>query len=137
MLRNLRQDRAGRLGPMCVLLIGIITFASGVVVSGPSSAAISSFLEIDGNVRSDASLDWGHSAGLTGTGGAFSGGLFVAANIPPTAPLATVALTGDATVLSSAFTVDPLASDVTACGTGDSTVFTGQGGEKNGDRIDT
>ena len=137
MSRLFRRDAQAPLAPRCVLIAGILTFLAGILISGPSSAAPSSFLEMDGNVRSNGGLDWGHSSGVTGTGGAFSGGLFVNSTTVPTPPVATVALTADTTVLSNSFTVDPLASDVTVCGTGDSTVFTGQGGEKNGDLIST
>lgn len=120
--------------PLCLLVTGLVSFLTGTLVSGPTSAAPSTFLEIEGDIVSSGGLDWGQ--GATGAG-AFAGGLFVGATTPPTAPLATLALTGDPSVLSSQFVVDPLASDSTICGRGDPTAFTGAGGEKNGDLIST
>src|SRR5205814_5530087 len=42
-----------------------------------------------------------------------------------------------ATIADAAFKVDPLSADVTSCGTGDPTAYTGAGSETNGDILST
>jgi hypothetical protein len=66
----------------------------------------------------------------TGTCGSFNG-----ATTPPTAPVETTAAQADSSILAASFGVDPLSVDVTACGLGDPTVYTGTGGETNGDPL--
>jgi hypothetical protein len=117
------------LGAACLAgsLITLITpFSQGAT----AQVANLTFLELDQNIRSNGGLDWGHSGGFTGTGGVFNGGVFNGVNTPPTPPQQVAT---DPSILDTAFIVDPLSSDVTACGTGDPTVFTATGGEKNGD----
>ena len=100
---------------------------AAVVISSVTSAVYaipSSFVELDGNIVDDSATnppyDWGSL---------FTGGVFNGQNTPPTAPTLAVS---DATIAAAAFQVDPLSADVTECGTGDPSVFTGQGSEKNG-----
>ena len=131
-----RRHGTTRAAAVALIATGATTFLTGNLLGTPSSAAPSSFIELDGNVRSDATLDWARSGGSSGTNGAFDGGGFVDATTPPTPPTATATLTGAPGFVADAFTVDPLDVDTTACGAGDSSVFTGQGGETNGDRID-
>lgn len=131
-----RRHGTIRAAAVALIAAGATTFIVGNLLGTPSSAAPSSFIELDGNVRSDATLDWAHSGGHSGTNGAFDGGAFVDATTPPTPPTATAALTGAPGLVAASFTVDPLDVDTTACSAGDSSVFTGKGGEKNGDRID-
>jgi hypothetical protein len=101
-------------------------------------AAPSSYLELDGNVVSNGAIDWANSGTLTttnnnytrsGTGGLFDGGHFNGNTTPPTAPSRTAF---GANIAAASFKVDPLSADVTTCGTGDPTVYTGAGSETNG-----
>ena len=117
-----------------------------VVVSGHggenASAAPSGLLEVDFDVRSDGGFDWARSGPCTysstvnaaqtcsGTSGIFDGGIFRGNTTPPIRPNQ---VAFPPALVDAAFIVDPLDIDTTACGTGDPTVFTGQGGEKNGD----
>jgi len=111
-----RVRRRGMAALMAVVVLGSITSA---VYAVPSS-----FVELDGNIADNTvgnpPYDWGSL---------FTGGTFNGQNTPPTAPTLAV---NNATIAAAAFQVDPLSADVTACGTGDPTVFTGQGSEKNG-----
>jgi hypothetical protein len=111
-------------------------------------ATPSSFLELDGNVIKDSTgtYDWANSGALTttggnysraGTGGIFDNGHFNGNTTPPTAPTRTAAAAADASIADAEFKVDPLSVDVTACGSGDPTAYTGQGGETNGDILST
>lgn len=140
---TLRRIGHSQVAAASLLAAGAASFLIGSLLAGATSAAPSSFIELDGDVRSDGALDWARSGGSSGTDGAFDGGAFVNASTPPTPPVATAALTGSPGFLSAAFVVDPLDVDANPCapgnGTanGDPTTFTGAGGEKNGDRIDT
>lgn len=124
-----------------LLVSGSLAIAAGTLGIGPATAAPSSVLELDANIRSDGGLDWGAGGGSPGTGGAFGGGVFVGPATTPAPPAATAALTGVPGHVAGVFAVDPLSGDGGPCasggGGGDPTVFTGAGGEKNGDRIDT
>jgi len=113
---------------------------------GITSAVPSNFVELDGNVIKDGAgtYDWANSGALTttngfytraGTGGLFDGGQFNGNTTPPTAPTLTAAAAADTTIADAAFKVDPLSVDTTSCGSGDPTVYTGQGSETNGDLI--
>ncbi|HEX2699488.1 MAG TPA: hypothetical protein VHM89_04700 [Acidimicrobiales bacterium] len=138
-----RRTTPTRFAATTLLATGTVSFVAGTLFAGPSLAAPSSVLELDGNIRSDGALDWGRSGGVTGTQGAFDGGAFVDATNPPVPPVPTSTLTATPGVLAAAFAVDPIDVDANACSpghgtaSGDPTVFTGRGGEKNGDRIDT
>ncbi len=115
------------------------------------ASAPSSFVELDGNLPFNATgtYDWANSGALTssttpggtwtraGSGGIFDGGIFNGNTTPPTAPTRTSAAMADTSIADGEFKVDPLSVDVTNCGTGDPTVYTGQTSEKNGDRFDT
>ena len=126
-----RRHRRWSLATGTVVLTSLVG-SLVVLPTRPAGAVPSSFLELDSpsaNIRSDGGLDWALSNGTTGTNGVFSGGVFNGTTTPPTAPATVVS---DPSILSAEFFVDPLSSDVTSCGTGDPTVFTGAGGEKNG-----
>jgi len=64
---------------------------------------------------------------VTGTGGLFNCGIFNGATTPPTPPLL---ISGDPSIISAAFIVDPMASDNTTCpsGSGKGDPTTVQGG---------
>jgi hypothetical protein len=116
----------------------IASLAAGMVQATPSS-----FVELDGNVLKDSggTYDWANSGTLTttngtysvsGTGGIFDGGHFNGNTTPPTAPPLTAAAAADTSIADAEFKVDPLSVDVTACGKGDPTTYTGSGSETNG-----
>jgi hypothetical protein len=127
------------------------------------------FLEIDGNVGANSSVDWADSGAnpsgcspmgsnpinCSGTGGIFDGGAFVNATTPPTPP---TFASSDPSIVAAAFGVDALSVDKSKhCSVavtqrcfvngdcpagetcvecdGDPTVYTGMGGETNGDLI--
>jgi plastocyanin len=126
---------------------GIVLLAS-LSIAVAQAAAPSTFVELDGNVLSDGSgtYDWANSGTLTttggdfkvsGTGGIFDGGHYNGATTPPTAPGKTAAALADPTIADAQFKVDPLSSDVTTCGTGDPTAYTGAGSEVNGGLLST
>ena len=122
-----------------------VVLASLFAVS--ASAVPSNFIELDNNVVDNSAAeppyDWANSGALTtpnpltaagtwsraGDGGIFNGGAFVNNTTVPTAPSQ---VTNNATIVDADFVVDPMSVHVTTCGTGDPTVFTGQGSEKNG-----
>ena len=121
----------------------VASLAVGITVATPSS-----FVELDGNVVSNGTgtFDWANSGALTttggnysraGSGGIFNNGHFNGNTTPPTAPTKTAAAAADATIADAAFKVDPLSVDVTSCGTGDPTTYTGAGSETNGDLLST
>ena len=82
---------------------------------------------------------------LSGTGGLFNCGQGAGAQTTPIAPVPTAAGTvGTNNIDAIAFKVDPLSADQNTCvnprtglqtADGDPTVYTGQGGEKNGDSL--
>jgi hypothetical protein len=126
-----RAQRSFALGSAGLLIAAVIPL-------GGASAAPSNFLELDGNEISNGAIDWANSGDLTttnnvysrsGSGGLFDGGVFINNTTPPTAPTRTANGTD---IPAASFKVDPLSSDVTACGTGDPTAYTGQGSEVNG-----
>jgi Prealbumin-like fold domain len=132
-----------------MLILGLVALS---FVALGQAASPTNFVERDGNVRFNGTgtYDWanGPSPACTfnsttgvvscpGTGGLFDGGVYNGQTTPPTPPDPTAALLGDPTIKASTFEVDPLGSDTTSCGKGDPTVYTGQGGEKNGDVINT
>lgn len=112
-------------------------------------AAPSGWLAVDGSIRSvtGAVRDWANSgiggpagcpAGAVdvgGTGGLFNCGAPGAGSAPPSPPTLTPAAAADPSIIGSAFIVDPISGDTTACGLGDPTVFAG--GSKNGDAINS
>src|SRR5947208_2501047 len=113
---------------------------------GVTQATPSSFLELDGNVISNGTgtYDWANSGALTttgglysraGSGGIFNGGQFNGNTTPPAAPTRTAAALADGSIADAQFKVDPLSVDVTSCGTGDPTAYTGAGSETNGDLL--
>ncbi len=114
-------------------------------------------LDLNANVGFDftplASFDWANSGANTGncaadpsdgnkikcggTGGIFDGGKFNGATTPPTPPTLTAAAAADPHIVAASFGVDPLSVDVTQCGVGDPTAYTGVGGETNGDILNS
>ena len=72
---------------------------------------------------------------MSGSGGLFNCGSPGSGSAPPSPPGLTAAASADKSIVSTLFAVDPLSSDTTACGAGDSTVL--GGGLKNGDDINT
>ncbi|HSH23473.1 MAG TPA: hypothetical protein VK975_05355 [Acidimicrobiales bacterium] len=130
MQRISRGERARRLAAASLVLTGAASFLTGTVFGGASLAAPSAVLELDADVRSDGATDWAHAGGATGSGGVFEGGTFVDDTTPPAPPALTAALAADATVLASGFTVDPLSSDDSTCGTGDPTVLRAPGARR-------
>ena len=72
---------------------------------------------------------------MPGSGGIFNCGSPGIAGAPPNPPTLTAAAAADPTIVSTIFVVDPLSSETTACGAGDSTVL--GGGLKNGLDINT
>ncbi len=135
-----------------------LAYAASVAVAAVALAAMSAqvlaapstWLELDGNIRTDAPPgpihDWGNSGAVSptntcpavpgvvnvsGAGGLFNCGSPGVGSAPPNAPTLTPAAAADATIVSSLFVVDPISSDTTtACGAGDPTVL--GGGLKNG-----
>jgi len=116
----------------------------------------------DDNDATNPPFDWGNSGdgspanscppaatgfsvvNLSGGGGLFNCGQFKNNTTTPIAPaLTAAAMVGANNIAAAAFVVDPETSDVnnpapdgTACiGSGDPTVYTGAGGEKNGDPL--
>lgn len=129
--------------------------AATALAASPASilAAPSGWLELDGNILTDAPPgaihDWANSGAasptntcpavpgtvnVSGSGGLFNCGSPGSGSAPPNPPTLTAAA-ADPTIVSTLFVVDPLSSDTTACGAGDSTVL--GGGLKNGDDIST
>ena len=132
--------------------LALVALGAVLTVLGVSSAlaAPSNYLEgADTNIRfnSVGTYDWGNSGPtrtvaangtvtLNGTGGVFDGGIQGATNsTPPTPPNRTAASLADAQIVDADFTVDPLSSDVTSCGSGDPSTFGGAGSETNGGLI--
>jgi len=124
----------------------VLTVLTAALVVVNAGASPSSFVELDGNVISNGTgtYDWANSGALTttgntysraGSGGLFDGGHFNGNNTPPTAPTLTAAAAADPTIADAEFKVDPLSADVTSCGTGDPTAYTGAGSETNGDLL--
>jgi hypothetical protein len=121
----------------------VASLAVGITVATPSS-----FVELDGNVifNGTGTYDWANSGALTttggfytraGSGGLFDGGQFNGNTTPPTAPSLTATAAADGRIADAAFKVDPLSVDVTSCGTGDPTTYTGAGSETNGSLLTT
>ena len=128
-----------------------VSAAAALLIPLSSSAAPSSWLALDGNVRltppAGVTFDWANSGAaspvptcpaggvnVTGTGGLFNCGTPGAGNAPPGAPVLTPAALADPGRISSSFVVDPLSSDTTACGaSNDPTTYTTS--VKNGDAI--
>jgi len=117
-------------------------------------AAPSTWLELDGNIRTDAPPgaihDWGNSGAATpintcpavpgvvnvsGSGGLFNCGSPGAGSAPPKPPTLTPAAAADPSIVSAVYIVDPVSTDTTTCGAVDPTIF--GGGLKNGDDINT
>ncbi|MBI2865422.1 MAG: Ig-like domain repeat protein [Chloroflexi bacterium] len=76
------------------------------------------------------------SAGVVnapGTNGVFDGGVYNGLTTPPTPPNRTAASLADSAIVDADFLADPLSVDVTSCGTGDPSVYTGAGSEVNGE----
>src|SRR4029079_8605301 len=117
--RAMRHRRGGSAGASHLRAIGLIvvvvTATLAVVAAG---ATPSSFVELDGNVISNATgtYDWANSGALTttgntysraGSGGLFDGGHFNGNNTPPTAPARTAAAAADSSIADAEFKVDP------------------------------
>ena len=134
--------------------LGLVALGAVLTVLGVSSAlaAPSNYVEgADTNIRfnSVGTYDWGNSGPdrtvsangtvtVNGTGGIFDGGIQGANNsTPPTPPNRTAASLADPQIVDADFTVDPLSSDVTTCGSGDPTTFGGAGSETNGGLLST
>src|SRR5438552_1295578 len=134
-----------------VLALALVALAA-LVVASVNNPGRTKFVELDANLGFDslqgATFDWANSgasaSGCTevggvnscsGSGGLFDGGKFVSATTPPIAPHETTAALADPTIVAASFGVDALSVDVTSCGLGDPTVYTGVGGETNGDLI--
>lgn len=113
-------------------------------------AAPSGWLALDGSIRfvpgGSSSVDWansglggptatcpGGSVDLGGTGGIFNCGRAGAGGAPPTAPTLTPNAAADRSIISADFIVDPIAGDITACGSGDPSTL----GGTNGDALNT
>jgi plastocyanin len=135
-------------GRRSVAIAGALTLVAALSIAGSAQAIPSNFLELDGNVIKDGggTYDWANGGALTttggtysraGTGGIFNGGHFNGNTTPPTAPTRTAAASADSSIADAEFKVDPLSADVTSCGTGDPTAYTGAGGETNGDILST
>jgi hypothetical protein len=134
---------------------------SSFMEQGPVAGTQDGNIKYDGQA---GSFDWGNPGACTttagtvscaGTGGLFNGGHANGNNTPPTAPTPTAAGTvGTNFIDAIGFGVDPLVTDSgscspspggsqvppctppqATCGTGDPTVYTGAGGEKNGDAL--
>ncbi|MCJ7492576.1 MAG: hypothetical protein MUP15_10590, partial [Dehalococcoidia bacterium] len=131
--------------------IAVLAALLALVSLVASHAAPSSFLELDNNIRANNTgtpppYDWANSGTLTapttpggvwtvnGVNGIFDGGVF---NGQPTPPSPPSKIASDPTIVDAEFLVDPLAQDVTSCGGGDPTVYTGAGGETNGELFST
>jgi hypothetical protein len=128
-----------------VALVGVLT----VLGASAALAAPSNFVETDFDLRKNTTgtFDWANSGpartvsaggvvSVDGTGGVFNGGIQGANNsTPPTPPTLTAAAAANAQIVDADFTVDPLSSDVTACGSGDPSTFAGAGSETNGGLI--
>ena len=131
----------------CAAAVAFALTAAGVL---DVLAAPSGWLAVDGSIRfvpgGASSVDWANSgvggpsgtcpAGAVdvgGTGGIFNCGRAGAAGAPPIAPTLTPAATGDASIISADFIVDPIAGDTTACGSGDPSTL----GGTNGDALNT
>jgi len=142
-----------------------LAYAASVAVAAVALAAMSAqvlaapstWLELDGNIRTDAPPgpihDWGNSGAasptntcpvvpgvvnVSGTGGLFncgSPGAGFGGFAPPNPPTLTPSAAADASIVSAVFIVDPIKTDSTACGAGDPTIF--GGGFKNGDDLNT
>jgi len=143
----MKQQRAFKLA-LAALAAGLVCTGSVHVLAAPSG-----WLNIDGSIRkTGVGVDWGNPGPtdnyanpvvvpctpgtvrtVSGTGGLFDGGRCTAANTPPIAPSRTANATGDPTVISSIFLVDPESGDTTACGSGDPTTT----GGTNGDAINS
>jgi plastocyanin len=135
-------------GRRSVAVGGALVLVATLSIAGSAQATPTNFVELDGNVVKDGAgtFDWANSGALTttgndytraGTGGIFDGGHFNGNTTPPTAPSRTAASLADSSIADAEFKVDPLASDVTPCGTGDPTAYTGAGSEVNGGNIAT
>ena len=146
---RLPRGRRGWLG-----LVGGTAAVAALLAAGVAMALPTKWLELDGNALFDnsgagATYDWANAGPLTssttvgtpwtaaGSGGLFDGGSIAGINVPPNPPDETAAAKADSTIKAAAFIVDPLSSDTTACGSGDPTVFTGQGSETNDGVINT
>lgn len=146
-LRATERFLRRRTAAVLVIAVGII---AALLHPLSSSAAPSSWLAIDGNIRltppAGVTYDWANSGApspvptcpagavnVTGTGGLFNCGAPGAGSAPPTAPSLTPAAAADPSRISSTFIVDPLSGDSTACGNGDPTTFTTS--VKNGDLL--
>jgi len=126
------------------LVLVVVLAWAGIVLAAPSG-----WLALDGSIRSATGTvrDWGNSGSgapqgcaagavdVPGTGGIFNCGTPGAGSNPPSPPALTPAAAADPSIISSAFIVDPIATDTTSCGSGDPTVIVP--GSKNGDPIDS
>jgi len=128
------------------VLAALSLLSLGLVSIG--HADISGTVELDGNELyngSPGAVDWANSGPCStaangtvtcaGTGGLFNGGVFKGNTTPPTPP--SFIGPSNLNIVASTFGADPLSVDNTACGGGDPTVYTGVGGEKNGDLLNS
>ena len=131
------------------LAVGLATVvAPAILAAGMALAAPTNYVNVTNNVEQygTGTYDWGNNGTLStnggtysmsGTGGIFDGGKFNGNTTPPTAPGLTSAAAADSQLVSPTFFVDPLSVDTTGCGSGDPTVFTGQGSETNNGDLNT
>jgi uncharacterized repeat protein (TIGR01451 family) len=155
----MRNELPKRTRSAIVAAVAVMALAFAVVYASINVPGVTPFLELEvlANVGFDGNLggtfDWANAGanaiprdcptsggGLiqcSGSGGIFDGGKFNGATTPPTAPAETAAALADKTIVAAKFGVDPLSVDVTACGTGDPTVYTSVGSEVNGDDLNT
>jgi hypothetical protein len=121
-----------------------------VMPVGGAGAVPSDYVEIDGNIVKDGTgtYDWSNSGARQSTavaqgtrynrptaGGVFDGGIFVNSTTVPIGPSRTTAAAADTSIAAATFKPDPLSADVSSCGTGDPTAYTGAGSEVNGGLI--
>jgi uncharacterized repeat protein (TIGR01451 family) len=154
-LRSLTRSGPGRRALSALAAVSVITLG----VTGVIQAAPSNFVNITNHqVRFSGSgtYDWANSGAAGGTNtctgseihvsginGLFDCGVFNGSTTPPTPPKFIPA--SDARIPAGArdFIVDPLPGDTSKCPlstatvSGDSTVYTGQGSEKNGTLLST
>ncbi len=138
--------------PLRLLTIMVLAAVTLAVVARGVDASPSNFVNITNHQirwNGTGTYDWANGAvspatctvsgntvpftiNCPGTNGLFDGGVFNGNNTPPTPPNFIVT---DPSITAHEFTADPLSGDVTACGTGDPTAYTGAGSEKNGDLL--
>ena len=153
-----KPPAAGRHSFRAAVLIALVALTFGIVLIGEAQ---SNFVDITNHqIRwsGTGTSDWANGTddgpdpcthtplgggaftrNCPGEKGIFDGGTFLGNDTPPTPPSLTSYATNTLGLVAgstAAFAVDPLSGDKTTCGTGDPTVYTGAGSEKNGDLLD-